>query len=66
MAEILEKELVEVKNFERVSLIYKLPENCLEMRSFPSPKELKRKILIKGKGKLENVLGIDKDELSEK
>ncbi len=34
------------------------------MSQFPSPNELKRKILIKGKGKLENVLGIDRDTLA--
>lgn len=47
-------------------MIYKLPENCLEMKHFPSPKDLKRKILLKGKGKLEKVLDMDLDTLSEK
>lgn len=33
------------------------------MKNFPSPKQLKRKILLKGKGKLKNVLGVDPDEI---
>ncbi len=47
-------------------MIYKLPNDCLEMNHFPSPSKLKRKILLKGKGKLEKVLRIDLDTLSEK
>ena len=66
MADILIKELQEIQNFENVSMIYKLPDNCLELKNFPSPKELKRKILLKGKGKLEKALDMDLDTLSDK
>jgi hypothetical protein len=55
MAEIMMEEFWEIHNHIRRYMIYTLPKNFNELPHYPSPNELKRFILIKGKGTLERV-----------
>lgn len=62
MADIMTEELLDG---QKRSMIYTLPKDFNKLPHYPSPHALKRLILIKGKGSLEKVGGIDdkKDSL---
>ena len=55
MADIMNEELWETYNDKKRFMVYTLPSNFNKLPHFPSPNDLKRFILIKGKGNLERL-----------